>query len=195
MAGPTLALPAAGRSQPRNTPTYGTLVLIVAGTMLVGGLIAIFQALAFRTHLPPKDVHLDEYLGVVSSLTVILSSATMAWALSALRAGERRQSIAALTATLLFGIAHLSLAWFLLDKAGFGVTSSPFATLFYALVGTGATIVALGLLMIVGCIGKVAGNQLNALEVEGLRAVNWYWQFAVVSWIAVTLTLYSIIKL
>lgn len=195
MAAPTLALPAAGRSQPRNTPTYGALVLMVAGTMLVGSLIAIFQALAFKTHLPPTDVHLDEYLGVVSSLTIGLSSVTMVWALSSLRLGERRQTLAALTATLLFGIAHLSLAWYLLDKAGFGVASSPFATLFYALVGTGAAIVALGLLMILGCIGKVAGNQLNAIEVEGLRAVTWYWQFGVAAWVAIVLALYSIVKL
>ena len=195
VAATPLALPPGGRSQPRNTPTYGALVLIVAGSMAVGALSAVFMALSFRAHQPPPGVHLDEYPAVVAGLTLILSSVTITWALSGLRLGERRQALAALTATLLFGLADLSLVWFILDKAGFGVASSPFATLFYAMVGTGGAVVAAGLFMVVGCIGKVAANQLSAFDSEGLRAVLWYWHFAVGAWIVIALTIYPIVKL
>ncbi|HEX9530087.1 MAG TPA: cytochrome c oxidase subunit 3 [Acidimicrobiales bacterium] len=195
MTAPTLALPPGGRSQPRNTPTFGALVLVVAGAMAVGTLSAVFMALSFRAHQPPSGVRLDEYPAVVAGLTLILSSVTITWALYGLRLGERRQAMAALTATLLFGLADVSLVWFILAQAGFGVASSPFATLFYALVGTGGLLVAMGLVMVAGCIGKVAGNQLNAFEGEGLRAVLWYWHFAVGAWIVISLTIYPVVKL
>lgn len=191
----TLALPAAGRSQPRNTPTFGLLVLLLGASMLIGGLIAVFEALAFTTQLPPKGARLDEYLGVVSSLTLLLGSVTAAWGLTSVRAHERRHAIAAMLATLLFGLAQLSLAWTLLAKAGFGVASSPFATLFYALIGTATAFVAIAAVLVAGSIAKIAGNQINALDSEALRAVVWYWHFTTAAWIAVTLAIYPIVKL
>ena len=194
MAAPTLALPAAGRTQSRTTGLYATAAVIVAGVMFVATLIAVFEALSFRAHVPPQGVHLDEYLGVISSLTLLLSAVTMAWAVAALRRGERRQTLTALGVTILFGIAHLNLAWYLATKLGFGVASSPFATAFYALLGTGIILVAAGLLVLVGAVAKVAGSQLTAFEGEAMRMVSWYWYFAVAAWVAVALTLYPIIK-
>jgi cytochrome c oxidase subunit I+III len=195
MAGPLLALPAAGRGRPRHLVTLGTLVIDAAGSLVFAALIAAYFALRGSTKVfPPQGVHLDEYLGVVATLTLILSAFLVEWSCAALRRGQRRQTLWALGLTIGMGAAFVNLEWYLVTRLGFGPASHPYGTLFYVMVVLAGVNAFVGILVLIGALARVLGGQISAAEPDRLRAAAWNWHFVVAAWTAVALTLYPIIR-
>ena len=189
----TPALLSGAPPRPRNLATLGVLILALGGTMAFASLIAAYRALAHYGSLPPRGVHLDNYLGVMTTFTMVLSAPLAEWAWSAVRRDERRQAIAALGLTIGMGIAFIDLDWYLVSRLGFGV-ATPYGTVFYAMVILAGIIAGVGVVFLVGTLLRVIGGQLTAAEPEQVRVAAWYWDFAVLAWVLVALTLYPIIK-
>jgi heme/copper-type cytochrome/quinol oxidase subunit 3 len=189
----TPALPAGAPSRPRNLATLAVLILALGGMMAFAALIAGYRALAHYQSLPPKGVKLDNYLGVMTTFTLVLSAPLVEWAWSAVRRDERRQAIAALGLTIGLGIAFVDLDWYLVSRLGFGV-ATPYGTVFYAMVILAGINAGIGILLLLGALLRVLGGQATGGEPEPVRVVAWYWEFVVVAWVLVALTLYPIVK-
>ena len=180
MASSPLALPSAGGERPRNLLPMGVLLLASSGTMLFGTLIAAYLHLRRLTdRWPPEGVRLDQYLGNLLVLTMVLGAVTVEWAFHALRRGERRQASAALGITLALGLAFLNLLSYTASQVRFDAASHPYGLVVTAMAMLLGIAVGAGVAFVTLTLFRVTGGQVTAVEPEQLRATAWYWHFTV----------------
>jgi heme/copper-type cytochrome/quinol oxidase subunit 3 len=188
---PMLALPSGERARPRNLTTVGVLVAVVGSLM---GFLALLAAYVNVSHFnkpwPPRGVRIQNYPGTMLTLTMLMALVTMEWAVYATRREQRGQSVSALLLTIGLGLAFLNLLWYFGRRIGFGPGESAFAVMFFALLVAAGSVAAIGVALLIGAFGRVLGRQYNGVDVDGLRATAWFWDFAVVAWVIVYATLW-----
>src|SRR3954454_7840540 len=183
---PMLALPSAERRTQPNLFNVGVVLGGVAGLMGIGLFVAAWLNMS---HLdkpwPPKGVHVSNYPGTILTLTMLMASVTVEWGVYAARRHQRTQATTALVMMAAFGLAFLNLLWFFGRGLGFGVASSPFATLLYSMLAVSGIAVAVGTVVVVVATARVIGHQALGPEVEPARAAAWFWQAVAAAWIIV----------
>ena len=188
---PMLALPSGERARPRNLTTVGVLVGVVGSLM---GFLALLAAYVNVSHFnkpwPPKGARIQNYPGTMLTLTMLMALVTMEWAVYATRREQRGQAISALLLTIGFGLAFLNLLWYFGRRIGFGPGQSAFAVMFFALLVAAGSVAVIGVALLIGAFGRVLGRQYNGVDVDGLRATAWFWDFAVIAWVIVYATLW-----
>jgi heme/copper-type cytochrome/quinol oxidase subunit 3 len=190
MTAPTLALPAAGTGRPRRALGLTALLASAGGLMFFAALLGSY--LHIRRHAgnswPPEDTDLDNYLGNMLVITMLLSSVTVEWAASALRRGVPRQASTAYALTAGFGLAFVNLLWFAASRVGYGVTDHAYGTLVTVMAVVLGIVVGIGIGFVLLTLFRVLGAQVSAADPDQARAVGWYWQFTVVASVAVWFT-------
>ncbi len=190
MASPTLALPAAGGDRrSRRALSVGVLLLASGGAMLFGALIAAYLHLRVLTdRWPPRGVTIDQYLGNLAMITMLLAAVTVEWARYALRRGERQQTAAALGVTLALGLAVLNLLSYGAGRVRFDAVTHPYGLVVTAMVMLLGIIVGIGVALVTMTLFRVVGRQVSASQPEQLRVTACYWHFCVAASIAVWYT-------
>ena len=189
MADSLLALPSAEASRPRNLLTMAVLLLAASGTMLFGTFIAAYLHLRHLTdRWPPEGVRLDQYLGNLLVITMVMSGVTIEWACQALRRDQPKQASAALGVTLGLGLAFLNLLSYTAGEARFDAASHPYGLVVTAMVMLMGIGVGVGVGFVTLTLLRVAGRQLSAAEPGQLRATACYWHFTVAAAVAVWYT-------
>lgn len=188
MAAP-LALPAAGSARPRGILPIASLLVGAGGLMLFGALIAVYVLLRSRIDpFPPEDATLDQYLGNMLVITMLLSAVTVEWGISAVRRGLGKQAAAGFGLTIGFGLAFLNLLAYTADHADYGASTHPYGTVVSAMAIILGIAVAIGIAFALLTLFRVAGSQVSAADPDQARALGWYWQFTVVATVAVWYT-------
>ena len=186
-----LALPSGARPSESHVLNLGTLLLGAGGAMVFAGILAAYlQLRGVATRWPPRGVELDNYLGVTLILTALLSAVTVEWAPFAIKRGNRRQALWALTLSLGLGLAFLNLLWYAASQFNFGVADHAFATLIYAAVLATAVQVVLGLGYLLVALVRTGGHQVQPGDHQLVRAAGWYWQWVNVCWLVVFIGFY-----
>jgi cytochrome c oxidase subunit 3 len=183
--------------QGMNTALLGMLLFIGSEVMFFAGLFAAyFNSRAAAPEWPPQgiDFIVPSLIPVVATLILILSSATMQWAVWRIRKGDRTGMNRAIAVTLLLGVVFLGMQAYdyyeLLTHHGFGINSGTYGTLFYTLTGFHGAhvfggVVGIGIILLRGVAGQFSARHHIAVE-----AVSAYWHFVDVVWIALFVTLY-----
>lgn len=184
------ALPAAGGARPRNLLATGTALVCAGATTFMGALFAAALELRNQADVwPPKGVKIDNYLGNMLVITMLLSSLSAAWAVSAVKRSERRQGAAAFGITIGFGVAMLNLLWYSLSRQHLALNSSAYAGVVGAICGVLAALVLVGIGFVALTIFRVMGEQVNGAQPDQARAAAWMWHYAtfatIVAWFAV----------
>ena len=188
---PMLALPSGERAKPRNLLTVGVLMAGAGGLVGVAALIAAFWNVGNVTHpWPPNGVKIENYPGTMLSLTMLMSVATVEWGVWGVRRQQRGQAGGALGLTVGLGLAFLNLLWFFGKGIGFGPGKSAYAVIFFSMLAVAGILVAIGVLLVGGAAIRVLGRQYDGIDIDGLRATAWFWEFAVVAWIAIYATIW-----
>ena len=186
-----LALPSGDRDQPVHVLSLGALLLGIASSMVLAGIVAAyFEMRGVAKVWPPKGVKLDNYLGVTLFLTMVLSAVTAEWAPFAIKRGNRRHPLWGLGLTLGFGVAFLNLLWYTASQLGFGPADHAFGALMYAAIIATAVHVGLATGFVLVALVRTAGHQVVAGQHQVVRAAAWYWQLAGVSWLVVFTAFY-----
>ena len=108
-----LGLPPGDRDRPVHSLTVATLMAGIAELSLVGALVAAYlNVRGLLSPWPPKGVDLDNYLGTMLFITVLLSVVTAEWAVFALKRDNRRQAMNATGITIGLGVAFVNLLWY-----------------------------------------------------------------------------------
>ena len=125
--------------------TMATAVVVAAETLLFATLTAawLMSRSAAGTGWIPKDTDVDLYRGSTIALTMLLTALTSQWAVSAARREDGANTIIATAFATLLGAAATVLAWFTMVSVHFGVGSSLYTMLWYALLGTFVAVAAL----------------------------------------------------
>lgn len=193
MAAP-LALPAAEDTRPRAVVTLGVLAAYTAGLVAVGGLVAAWidvRQAAGAHHWPPDEIeHLDNYPGSTLAITAVLLPFLVAWAVSALRRGERRQSLVGLALTTLVGLAFLNALWYIGTTIGHGPGENAYALLTHAFLVVVGVMAAAAVVLSIATVLRVLGGQVTSADPEMARATACAWYLTCAAWIAVFLTVY-----
>ena len=189
-ATPMAALPAAGGTRPRNLVAIGTALACAGATTFFGALFAAFVELRSRTHpWPPKGVELDNYLGNMLVITMLLGTLTVQWAVSAVKRGERRQATAAFAIAAGLGVAFLNLLSYSMSRADLPLGRHAYAGVVGAMTGALGILVGVAVGFVLLTLLRVKGEQVTAANPDLARAAAWFWNYAtaatIVVWYAV----------
>jgi cytochrome c oxidase subunit 3 len=168
-----------------------SLAMLFAASLL-GFVIIRIQTRAYWPELPSLPAGLW-----LSTIVLIVSSITMQWALSGIRAGDQRRLRIGMILTFSLGVAFLLIQtacwvkWF--------QTVSPFwtdsgevryaLTNFYVLTGLHALHVIGGIIPMVIVMRHAFGGQYRTESHSGVHYIAMYWHFLDVVWIILFLTL------
>jgi cytochrome c oxidase subunit 3 len=181
-AGVLPALPPAPEPVRRNVVLVGTLLAIAAGVMLFGGLLAGYfsardVAAAAGEAWVPDDVSLPNVALFVGYLTLLMSSFTAQWSVSAIRAGDRRTMFVAIGLTLVLGLAFVNAMSFSWGQLGLVAGSSPFATSVYAVTVTHVLVVIAAHVGFIVMGFRALGGQFSPRNREFVIAATTFWHF------------------
>ncbi|MDP4692880.1 MAG: cytochrome c oxidase subunit 3 [Ilumatobacteraceae bacterium] len=183
----TYALPAGPRPAPRRQLFMSTGIAVAAGTMLMGGMLALW--LRFRAAAPtrpssdgfklikdwlPADLKMPEVVTNVGILSFLVMGVMVQWAAYAARRGDSKHVVAALSLTLLFGIAILNAQAAIFVQFNIGVASGTYQSMFYAIVGTLTVLIVSGVVFTVASLFKSIGGRAANTDLLNAHALYWY---------------------
>jgi heme/copper-type cytochrome/quinol oxidase subunit 3 len=185
-----LALPPAAAPTRRNIHLVGTIFAIAAGAMLVGGLLAAYFGARASVHAAgndwlPQGTTLPNVALAVSYFSLVMSSFTAQWAVSAIKLDDRRQGYVAVGLTLLLAAAFLNGMTFCWAQLHMAAGDGGFADHMYALTGVHVLLVVAALVLWVVMAFRVLGGQFDSRNSEFVASAAAFWHFAVVAGIAI----------
>ena len=195
-----LALPPGPQPAPKRQVFVGTALAAAAGSMLVGGMLAVW--LRFRAAAPtrPGDKHavVKDFLptslevpGVAANMlpVVLVVVCVMAqWAVYAAKRDIGTQAGMAFGTTFLFGLAAVNTQVFIFSEMGVSISEhGSYAALFYAMTGTLLFLLLSGLVYTAVTAIRYFGGRH---DVETVSSHALYWYFLTAATVAVWFVVY-----
>jgi cytochrome c oxidase subunit 3/cytochrome o ubiquinol oxidase subunit 3 len=133
-------------------------------------------------------------LPILGTVCLLSSSATIHYAVSALRKAKIGACTAWLAATILLGAIFLmgtAREWyFLIHDVGLTIRTNLFGTTFYSLVGLHASHVVVGLIMLSVALTLLVRGRVTDAHAERLEVLSLYWHFVDGVWVVVFTVVY-----
>jgi cytochrome c oxidase subunit 3 len=133
-------------------------------------------------------------LPIPSTVCLLSSSATVHFAVSALRKNNIRSCTLWMAGTVLLGAVFLMFTareWYhLIHDIGLTIRTNLFGTTFYSLVGLHATHVVIGLIMLTIALALLLSGRVKEKHAERLEVLSLYWHFVDGVWVVVFLVVY-----
>ena len=183
-----------GARSPAATPlAVGMIIWLASEVMFFAGLFAAYFVLRAENDVwPPAGVELDIPRTAVFTSVLLLSSATMHFAVRAGAEGRRDAVMRWLGATFALGtlfVANQALEWASFD---FDVSSHAYGSIFYVLTGFHGLHVLGGLGIMAAVVGVALPTSSRAPLGPVMEVTGYYWHFVDVVWIGVFTTVYLI---
>ncbi|MBA3398411.1 MAG: cytochrome c oxidase subunit 3 [Acidimicrobiia bacterium] len=186
------ALAAAPAPAPRRQVLVGTAFACVAGTMLVGGMLAVWlvirdRAIAAEGTWVPPDVAIPEVPSNIMLISFLALVVFAQWAVYAARRGERSSAALALGATGLVAIAVVNAQAFVYSQMELPIADTAYGPMFYAVTGVFLVLMVVGLAFTVVTAFRVLGGRSDG-DVVAAHALYWY--FVAAAFAAIWLIVY-----
>ena len=187
-----LALPPAAPPAPRRQVFIGTALACVAGTMLIGGMLAIWVLLRERVVDSggrfPVDYIIPEVASNVMLMTVWALCLFAQWAVYAGTRGDRAHTALALAVSGLLAIAFINAQAFVYVDMGVEINETYYGVLFYAITGAMLALVIAGLVYTTVAAFRALGGRLGETGILSAHALYWY--FIAIAYSAVWFVVY-----
>jgi cytochrome c oxidase subunit 3 len=185
-----LALPPAAPAPRRNVALVGTMFAIAAGLMLMGALLASYFGARQVVHHSgkawvPDGVSLPNVALFITYVTLLMSSFTAQWVVSAVKLDDRRQAYVAIGLTLLFGAAFINGLTFCWGQLLAGAGDGAFADRMFAVTGVHLILVIAAIVYFVVMAFRVLGGQFGPRNSEVVVGAVAFWHFIVFAGLAV----------
>ncbi|HEX8769626.1 MAG TPA: heme-copper oxidase subunit III, partial [Acidimicrobiales bacterium] len=141
---------------------------------------------------PPPGVELDPIREGVFTILLIGSSFTMQAADHHLQEQHRKAARKWILATLVLGSVFLGnevLEWITI---GFTPSTNAYGSLFFLLTGFHGLHVLIGLLLMIGLLGRIVGPGPDPGDGPAVTGVTYYWHFVDVVWVGLFVTIFLI---
>jgi heme/copper-type cytochrome/quinol oxidase subunit 3 len=196
-----LALPAAAAPERKHSLLVGTAFGVVAGAAAFAGMLGTYLVAREReldalreagkpVRFLPRGVVMPEIPSNLMLIVLVFASVTAQWAVYAMHRGDRRHAAMAFVVTILFGLGALNLQLQVYRLLGVGLTSSPFATLFFGVTGAFLVGLFVGLVFAVITAFRSLGGRFAATDTDGVAAFALYWHFLTVAFTVLWLVVY-----
>lgn len=164
-----------------------TIFLIAAETMLFAGLISAFIVLRVGAAAwpPPLQPRLPVAITGINTLVLLASSAFMATAIGALRAGAVPLATSRLMSAAGLGALFLAVQgyeWVRLIGFGLTASSGAYGGTFYTLIGAHGLHVVGALAWLTLAFARLRAGRISPERPAALRACAMYWHFVVGLW-------------
>ena len=188
----TVTYPAAPLPAPRRQVFVGTALAIVAGTMLIGSMLAIWVLLRQRVvdagDRFPVDYIIPEVATNVMLMTVWALCIFAQWAVYSGRRNDRGHTGLALGVTGLLALAFINAQAFVYTDMAVPIADEAYGALFYAVTGTTIALVVVGLVFTAVAAFRALGGRLDEVQILSSHAMYWY--FIAVAYSAVWFVVY-----
>ena len=187
-----LALPPVAPPAPRRQVLVGTALACVAGTMFMGGMLAVWVLLRERVvdvgGRFPVDYVIPEVASNVMLMTVWALCIFAQWAVYSGARRDRAHTALALGVTGLLAIAFINAQAFVYVDMGVAIRDDYYGALFYGVTGAMLAFVVAGLVFSAVAAFRALGGRLRETEVLSAHALYWY--FVAVAYSAVWFVVY-----
>lgn len=193
-----LALPAAAAPAPRRQLFIGTAVACVAGTMMIGSMLAVWALLRGRYLTDgfageavdrfPDSYIIPEVATNVMLMTVWALCMFAQWAVYAGNRGDRAHTALGLGVSAIMAIAFINAQAFVYVDMGVVIDENYYGTLFYAITGSMLALVVAGLVYTAVAAFRALAGRLGETEILSAHALYWY--FIAVAYSAVWFAVY-----
>lgn len=177
---------------PRRQVLVGTALGCVAGTMLVGAMLAIWVLIRERVVESgarfPADYIIPEVTTNVMLMTMWALCLFAQWAVYSGSRGDRAHTALALGVTAILAVAFINAQAFVYVDMAVPLRDDGYGALFYALTGTMLAIVVAGIVYTMVAAFRALGGRLGESEVLSAHALYWY--FAAAAYSAVWFVVY-----
>ena len=178
----------------RRNPGWWAMVLIIATeAMLFAYLLFAYFYLGSMANTPwPPSGPPELKLVVPNTIVLLVSSGTMWWAESGIRAGSQLRLRIGMLLTLLLGIAFLVVQGIEYSRKDFALQSNAYGSLFFTITGFHGAHVLVGLLVNVVVQLRAWLGHFTAERHLAVTNAALYWHFVDVVWLVVFTSLYLV---
>jgi len=160
------------------------MVWLASELMFFGGLFASYFTIRAETpEWPPAGVELAVLRDGIFTVILVASSFTMQFAHGHLEKENRVAARRWIIATLVLGFIFLgnqAVEWFELPFTG---TTHAYGSLFFSMTGFHGLHVLLGLVVMIGLLGRIVGPGPDPGDAHAAQVITFYWHFVDVVWI------------
>jgi len=188
----TLALPSGPAPAPRRQLLVGSALAGLAGTTLIGGMLAVWSL--ERQHVVnagerfPLNYIIPEVATNVMLITLFGLCFFAQWAVYSARRQDRGHTGLALSVVAILALAFINGQAFVYSQMEVELAEGVYGSLFYALTGTMMAIVIVGLIFTVVAAFRTLGGRDWQSEIVSANALYWY--FAAAAYSAVWFVVY-----
>jgi heme/copper-type cytochrome/quinol oxidase subunit 3 len=183
---------------------FGMILFIVSEIMLF---FAFFWAF-FHSSLnpvpeigciwPPKGIHVirpwitwtDSGIPLYNTIILLISGAFLTWSHAALLEGDREDTFAGLTWTIMLATLFTLIQGYEYCNALFNINDGIYGSTFYMLTGLHGAHVIIGTCFLIVALVRLYKGQLRKENHIGFETAAWYWHFVDVVWIFLFVTVY-----
>jgi cytochrome c oxidase subunit 3 len=183
----------AGQRRP-NLLSVGVIIWLGSEFMFFSSLFAAFFTIRanYPGHWPPHPTELDYAQATVFSVILLASSATMQKAVWQQEKGNKRSAKAWLVLTFFMGSAFLANQAYEWITLPFGPSTTVYGSLFFIMSGLHGLHVLLGLVAMIGLLGRIRGIGYDPGETPVFQAVSYYWHFVDFMWVGLFTCLFPL---
>ena len=173
----------------------GMFLFIASEIMLFGSFFTVYffdrvVNKPFGGHWPPDGFHRPVYVAGINTLILVTSSATMHWADTSIKKGNRAGLQAGLVLTLCLGFTFLFTQVIEYHRLGFATKDASFASTFFGLTGLHGAHVFVGLMILLVMTVRAFRGHFSPEHHHCIENGGLYWHFVDVKGIVVYVTVY-----
>ncbi|MGH9067901.1 MAG: aa3-type cytochrome oxidase subunit III [Acidimicrobiales bacterium] len=171
----------------------GTVIWLGSELMFFSGLFAAYYTIRAHAQVwPPLGDHLDVAQAAAFTLLLVMSSVTMQKAVYEEEHDRRRSARWWLILTFVMGASFVlsqAVEW---TTVNFSTSTDAFGSLFYVMSGIHGLHVIIGLVAMIGILGRMVGPSGDPGERTAFQAVSYYWHFVDVVWVGLYCSIFLV---
>lgn len=177
---------------------YGMILFIVSEVMFFFSFFWAFfhSSLSPTVELgsiwPPKGIEVFNpwEIPLLNTLILLLSGATVTWAHHSMVAGNRKESLLGLIATVILAISFTALQGMEYLESSFRISDSVYGSTFFMATGFHGAHVIIGTIFLAVCFFRLLNYHFTREHHFGFEAAAWYWHFVDVVWLFLFISIY-----
>jgi cytochrome c oxidase subunit 3 len=177
---------------------YGMLLFILSEVMFFFAFFwayfhaSLAPAIEIGSIWPPKAINAFNpwEVPLLNTLVLLNSGVSCTWAHEAIRLGDRKNAIFALSVTVILGLSFTALQLMEYAIAPFNISDSVYGSTFYMTTGFHGAHVIIGTIFLFVCLIRVIKYHFTMKHHFGFEAAAWYWHFVDVVWMFLFICVY-----
>jgi len=182
-----------GAMDTRASGWWAMIFTVFTEASLFAYLLFSYYYLAVQSHAPgtfPEGGPPPLLIAAVNTAILLTSSVAVGWAQLGIEHNKKWRLVAGLGAGAVLGVIFLAIQCFEWSGQSFGLSSTPYSSLYYVITGFHMAHVVVGVLMLLALTFWSGQGYFNSCRFAHIHIGALYWHFVDAVWLAVFFTFY-----